>query len=310
MSGIFTMVNDFIDGQMKTVVELTQTNVANSVSTILSVSVVAYLTFYGYMILADKVQSPIKSIIWKCVSFAIIIAFIQNAGGVLTLAGEAVEELSTIGSGGNVGLAFLDDQYLRMYDLAIKLWDKGNIFTGAVGFLGVMLAWGFFTVPVFCIFVASKFTMFLLLGFAPLFVFCLMWGWLKQSFSNYLSALLGNALIILVIRTLQKVGVDFFDKFKYNGETAPALTGILLLAVAVILIFLYIHIIKTVEKLMSVTVDQIPTFGLPSANAGKTAQAQKEAQEKAVEKAQQAQRDQVQQQILQQLQLLNKNNTR
>lgn len=304
-NGIFTLINNFIDGQMHKAVEILQTNVANSVSNLILISVTTYLMFYGYMVLADKIQAPLKSVIWKTAGFAIIIAFVKNSGGILTLAGGAVEELSTIGSDGSVGLQFLDDQYLRMYELAYNLWDKGNLFTGAVGFLGVMLAWGFFTVPVFCIFIVSKFTMFLLLGFAPLFLFFLMWGWLKQSFSNYLSALLGNAFIILVIRSLQKLGVDFFDQFKYNGETAPALTGLLLLATAIILAYLYVYIIRIVRNLMAVTVDQIPTLGTFGGLGAKQLEQKQQAQKGAQA---QAQRDQVQQQILQQLQLLNKTN--
>mgnify|MGYP007042260003 FL=1 len=38
--------------------------------------------------LADKIQTPLKSVIWICAGFAIIIAFIKNSGGILTLAVE------------------------------------------------------------------------------------------------------------------------------------------------------------------------------------------------------------------------------
>ena len=84
--------------------------------------------------LADKIQTPLKSVIWMCAGFVIIIAFIKNSGVILTLfnlSSGAVEELSTIGSDSLVGLLFLDNQYLRMYRLANTLRDKGNVFTGA-----------------------------------------------------------------------------------------------------------------------------------------------------------------------------------
>ncbi len=38
--------------------------------------------------LADKIQTPLKSVIWMCAGFVIIIAFIKNSGGILTLAVE------------------------------------------------------------------------------------------------------------------------------------------------------------------------------------------------------------------------------
>lgn len=264
-TGIFTLIDNFINGQVGNLVKVTQTNLSDSISTILMGSLTLYFIVYGYMVIAEKISVPFKTLLWKMASFVIIIAFMKNAGGILVLSGEAVSQLSTIGSDGEAGLKFLDDQYIRMFKLADRLWDKGNVFTGAVGFLGVMLAWGLCTIPIFSILVISKFTLFLLLGFAPVFIFCLMWGWLKQSFNNYLTALLSNALIILVIRTIQKGIVDFFDKLgDVNTDVSVALIGVLFVGVAWVLWYLYIYIIAIVSRLMATTVDQFPARSILS----------------------------------------------
>lgn len=257
--GIFTILDNFISNNMDAVVKIAQSNVANSISSILTASLTLYFIVYGYMVMAEKIQVPVKTLIWKLASFSIIIAFMQNSGGILTLAGQAVDQLSTIGSGGNTSLQFLDDQFFRMYRLATKLWDTGSIFTGAIGFIGVMLAWGMTTVPIFGILLISKFTLYLLLGFAPLFIFCLMWGWLKQSFNNYLTALLSNALIIIVIRTIQTAIVNFFDTLaNANTDVNVALIGVMFMGVAWVLWNLIMYIIAMVSRLMATTIDQFP----------------------------------------------------
>ena len=79
-----------------------------------------------YMVLAGKVQTPIYDLLWKLVSFAIIIAFINNAGGLLELAKGAIEDISTLGTAGKNGIAFVDDQFEKVSELATKLGNRAD----------------------------------------------------------------------------------------------------------------------------------------------------------------------------------------
>lgn len=298
MSGVFTYIDNAVSSVLTEAVKITQTNLSNSISNILTISVIMYIMVYGYMILADKIQSPFKSIVWKLTSFAIIIAFVQNAGGVLTLAGQAVEELSTIGSGGEAGVGFLDDQYNRMAKLADTMSEQASMGTGWAVNILVLLAYVLMAVPIFSILIIAKFTMFFLLGIAPLFVFCLMWGWLKDSFSQYLTALISNALIVIVARTMQKSLFDIFESLTKLGDMNVYMLAFIFVIVAWFSKDLLNYIIGVVSKLARVTADSFPESFNPQAQA-RQIQAQRKS-----EQAQQ-QRDQVQTQILQELRKLN-----
>ncbi|HDR1236514.1 TriE protein [Pasteurella multocida] len=298
--GIFTYIDTSVSSVLTEAIKVTQTNLANSVTSLITVSITLYVAVYGYMILADKIQSPFKSIMWKLVSFAVILAFIQNSGGILTLAGQAVEELSTIGSNGQAGVGFLDDQYERMSMLADKMSSKAEFGTGWFVNGLILLAYILMAVPIFSILIICKFTMFFLLGIAPLFLFCLMWGWLKDSFSQYATALVSNALIVIVARTMQKSLFEFFEKLTSLDDMNVYMLAFMFVIIAWFSKDFLFYIIGVVGKLSRVTADSFPTSLNPH---GARAQAQKEARMA----QQQAQRDEVQQKILQQLQILNKN---
>lgn len=299
--GIFTYIDNAVSSVLTEAIKVTQTNLANSITSLITISITVYILVYGYMILADKIQSPFKSLLWKLVSFAIILAFIKNSGGVLTLAGEAVEELSTLGSDGHVGVGFLDDQFERMAVLGDNMSSSATFGTGWFINSLVLLAYVLMAVPIFSILIISKFTMFFLLGIMPLFLFCLMWGWLKDSFSQYATALVSNALIVIVARTMQKSLFDFFEKLTSLDNMNVYMLAFIFVIVAWFSKDLLFYIIGVVSKLSRVTADSFPTSLNPNG-------AKAQAQQKALEAKQQAQRDQVQQQILQQLQLLNKTN--
>ncbi|WP_414429467.1 type IV secretion system protein, partial [Aggregatibacter actinomycetemcomitans] len=61
------------------------------------------------------------------------------------------------------------------------------------------------------------------MGICPLFTFCLMWGWLKDSFAQYLSALLGNALILITVRMIANTILTYSEVALNNGENSNVL---------------------------------------------------------------------------------------
>lgn len=296
--GVFTYIDNAISTVLTEAIKITQTNIANSISTLIGVSITLYVMVFGYLILAGKIQSPFKDLVWKLVSFAVILAFVQNAGGVLTLAGQAVEELGNIGSDGQVGVGFLDDQFERMSVLGSKMGDEATYGTGWFVNGLVLFAYVLMAVPIFSILIISKFTLFFLLGIAPFFVFCLMWGWLKDSFSQYATALVSNALVVIVSRTMQKSLFEFFDKLVNLGEMNVYMLAFIFVIVAWFSKDFLFYLVGVVKNLARVSADSFPSSLNPNGDRKRAVEA------KRAEQAQ-AQRDLVQTQILEQLQKLN-----
>ena len=258
--GFFTYAQSQIESLMDGVIKVSQSNFASSVQSVMTVSITLYLFIYGYMVLSDKVNSPIKDIIWKCCSFVILIAFINNTGGILTLAGEAVQEISTLGSGNAVGMGFLDEQFIKSNELGIKLYDNGNIVSGSIAFILVTGGFGLLFVTLFSVIVISQFITFFLLAFAPLFIFCLMWGWLKDSFARYLSALLGNALILITVRMISNTILEYSSMALNGGDDSNVLAvGVTCILFCFIFYKLIYKAIDIVSNLSKVSVDRYPS---------------------------------------------------
>ena len=258
--GFFAYAQSQIESLMDGIVETAQSNFAESLGAITTGAVTLYIIVYGYMVLFGKVNSPVRELLWKGASFIIILAFVNNSGGLLTLAGGAVQELSTIGSGGSaVGMDFLDELMDKSFDLAIELYDQGDMVSGSLAFILVTLSFGFLFVTIFSVIVISQFVTFFLLAFAPLFIFCLMWGWLKDSFAQYLSALLGNAIIITV-RLISGTIIQFASN-ALNGSSGSnvLLVGITCCLFCYIFFKLITRAIDIVSNLSKVTVDKFPS---------------------------------------------------
>ena len=89
--GFFAYAQSQIESLMDGIVETAQSNFAQSLSEITTGAVTLYIIVYGYMVLSGKVNSPVRELLWKGASFIIILAFVNNSGGLLTLAGGAVQ---------------------------------------------------------------------------------------------------------------------------------------------------------------------------------------------------------------------------
>ncbi|MBN6080098.1 type IV secretion system protein [Aggregatibacter actinomycetemcomitans] len=276
--GFFTYAQDQVESLMDGVVSTAQSSFADSLSTVTSTAITLYIVIYGYMVLAGKINSPLKELIWKGASFIIILAFVNNVDGLLKLAGEAVQELSTIGSGGSdVGMAFLDTQFRKAMKLGAALYDKGNIVSGSIAFLLIVGGFGLLFLTIFSVIVISQFITYFLLAFAPLFIFCLMWGWLKDSFAQYLSALLGNALILITVRMIANTILTYSEVALNNGENSNVLlVGTTSLIFCIIFYKLIYKAIDIVSNLSKVTVDKFPSQANKSNLSAQQAQSRQE----------------------------------
>jgi len=188
MDGAFSRIDKFIDANMDNITNIISSYFASDLNVLLSSSLALYIVFYGYMVLAGKVQAPIEDLIWNLARFALLITFMNNGDGWLDLTKEAIKGLSSIGTG-STGLGFIDDQFKEVGKIATKVGEDAPYIID--GILQLIIWAGFLlsAVPAVLLILANKISMYILLAFLPLFIFCLMWGWLKESFNQYMSAL-------------------------------------------------------------------------------------------------------------------------
>ena len=167
-----------------------------------------YLLFNAYQIIAGKHQKPLEDLTYNIVKLGIIALFVTNAGGWLDLSITALNGLKTGLSGtDNVWLS-LDQLWFKAQQVAGRIMqlDKSTVpLSGAVGacltWVGTIIA----LVVTSMVFLSAEVTILLLTVTAPIFVFCLMFGFLRQMFSNWLQAIF-SAILTVTISSLIVLG--------------------------------------------------------------------------------------------------------
>lgn len=91
-----------------------------------------------------------------------------------------------------------------------------------------------------------------------------MWGWLKDSFSQYATALVSNALVVIVARTIQKSLFDFFEKLTALDNMNVYMLAFMFVIVAWFSKEFLAYMISVVAKLSRVTADSFPTSMNPN----------------------------------------------
>lgn len=253
---IFASIDSFLENNMDAITETVSEVLSSQVSTLFTASITLYVLFYGYMVLAGKIEAPVSDLIWNLAKFALLITFINNVDGWLDLTKESIKSLSEIT--GTRGLGFLDTQFSQIGRTTKFYADKAD---WGLGWVVAVLIWAGFLlscIPAVLLIVINKVSMYFLLALLPLFIFCLMWGWLKESFNQYLSAILSNALVIVVVT----VFLEAINNFLYEATLSGTLNS-LMVAMSYVVIGLFgaalvKYLASQASNLMRVSIEKLP----------------------------------------------------
>lgn len=179
-------------------------------------SIVGYFTFrlmwMGYMTQFERIQTPITESIYIGLKYAVIIIFASNYNGYLDLVFKAINGFKDYVSGNTNIFAMLDHTVKTGGNLASLLYEEGNMESGS---LASLIVWVFIffacSAPIFIIMV-NIVKLKLLTLTAPLFIGCLMFGWFKNLFTQWLSLVVSSVLTYLFLGLILQISVNFLEK--------------------------------------------------------------------------------------------------
>lgn len=184
-----------------------------------------YILWYVMTTLAGKQKDPVQDFIWNIVKFSVILMVVRNLDGWLDAVVNAVYGLKTTFAGGDV-YVWLDELWTKTVAVAKKIYelDKSD-YVPAAGALGAMLTYlgGLLALLAAAItFFAAEITLLLLTVTAPLFIMCLMFGFLRQMFNSWLQLIFGSLLIFLFAGLAIRAGIGYFNTILSSSvATAP-----------------------------------------------------------------------------------------
>ncbi|KPX86343.1 type IV secretion system protein [Pseudomonas meliae] len=283
--GLFVKISNTILREIETAGQGSVHLYLEMVATLMAGAVSLYILWMGYQTLAGKIQTPIEDLLWNLTKMAMILAFIDNAGGYRDGLIDALHGLKNGLSGNEAGgvWATLDDMWSQTQILAdtVKNLDPaGPIAPKFQGGIAALLVWAgalLFMGTAALIFLSADITMTVLGLTAPLFIFCLMFGFLRTMFNNWLQLIFSSILSVmfasLVISTGNKLMFDVMSQVQGQANDANLFTmGAMALIVGLVTAGLVLLSSKWAIQLAGVgmegTVQGMAMMGLGAAGWG------------------------------------------
>lgn len=209
---LFGDIGDEINGIVNEAIKLVQEGWIGGLLEVSALGITIYVMFYGYMVLAGKIQEPMPDFAWNLARFAIVIGVLSNMGTYSTYVNEAVHGLRGFLVGDEMsGNAYggIDAKIGVIVNLYADSLDKAHGISGHLFWIVqcVFLAPLCLGVVGYAVgIVVSEITLIGLLAVFPIFLFCYLWGWFKDMFSMWLQAVIGCCLFVLFLSVFSKVG--------------------------------------------------------------------------------------------------------
>lgn len=202
-------INEIVDAAIKVV----QTGWVAGLIDVTNFSFSIYVMFYGYCVLAGKIQDPMSDFIWNLARFAIVMGILGNIGTYSQAVTDMVHGIRgfLIGDSDVSSSAYsgIDARVGSVINLYVNSWEDAKGISGCLFWIVQAL----FMVPM-CLgvisysvgIIASEISLIALLAVFPIFLSCYLWGWLKNMFSMWIQAIIGCCLFVLFLSIFSKVG--------------------------------------------------------------------------------------------------------
>ncbi|GAO94524.1 type IV secretion system protein [Pseudomonas syringae] len=212
--GFFEKYNHMVMEKIDALSAGLTSNYAQMVAVIITAAVTLYIVWVGYQTLAGKIRTPIQDLMWDLAKFAVILTFVNNVDGYLTAALDAAQGLKTgFGTAGGENIwRTLDDVWAKSQELGEILYKMDDGFVPLTGWGARNMIWlgaGVLMTVIALVFLVADVTIALLSITAPLFIFCLMFGFLRTMFNNWLQLIFSSILTVLFASLIVNISIAF-----------------------------------------------------------------------------------------------------
>ena len=211
--GVFTGMNDAIMGGLNTVLQ-GQTSVYGSmISVIATSSFTSYIVYRGYQTLAGKLHKPVEDVMWDIGRMLLIMMFVLNIGGWLDITIASINGLKDGVSGSDNVWTLLDTIWDKAQTLGQTLYNKDDsTYVKLSGGFAECLVWGgamFVLIATTIVNLLAEVTILLMSTTGPIFIFCLLYGFLRPMFDNWLKVIFTAILTILISALFVRISINY-----------------------------------------------------------------------------------------------------
>lgn len=261
---IFRFVGDSLSNLTNYYVASASSGLAGALGPVALAGVTLFITIYGVLVVAGKIQQPFQDFVLKAGKIAIIAAIALNAGNYMSWVVGSIEGLesgliSAMSGGSGMDTsntyALLDHSIGEAADKAAMAWEKGadkkwyNVGGWAPWYITSLLIYGgilaFFLVGGTMV-IMAKFGLALMLAIGPLFIMALLWAPTAGFFDRWLGQTLTYVFTIVLLAAVLSMAINIFNHLiqntVYDDESNVLFIGMQILFVSGILGFIVMQI--------------------------------------------------------------------
>lgn len=232
-SGVFTGLDAAVMNGLNSVLQGQMSLYSSMMAGLVTGSATLYILWRGYQTLAGKLHTPVEDVAWDLARMGIILAFVTNADGYLDAAIAAINGLKDGFSGNENVWVLLDTLWVKAQALGSKLMSLDNsTYVKSDGAIGELLVWigSMFTLIVATIVnLGAELTLLLMTTTAPIFIFCLIYGFLRPMFNNWLQTIFSGILTLMFSALSLRIVIDYLGDVLNKATTLAGTSNIVTL---------------------------------------------------------------------------------
>lgn len=237
--GVFTGMNNAIMEGLNTVLAGQTSLYSTMIDTITISSFTAFIVWRGYQTLGGKLQQPMEEVVWDTARMLLIMMFVLNRGGWLDITISAINGLKDGLSGSDNVWQVLDTLWAKSQALGSRLYemDKSTYvpLEGAIAEFLVWLGTIFILVIATIVNELAEITILLMSTTAPIFIFCLLYGFLKPMFDNWFKTIITAILTIMFSALFLRIVIDYISTILDDAAKVAAESNMVTIAAQVLL---------------------------------------------------------------------------
>lgn len=174
-----------------------------------------YVLWYAYSVITGRQRAPTQDFVWNLTRLFVILMFVKNMDGWLNYALTAIDGLKDTLSGNVDTWTWLDQLWTKTQQVGALLMKLDTSkYVKIDGGIGALLAYagGILALLTSAItFMMAEITIKALAVTAPLFIFCLSYGFLRQMFNNWLQTIISSCLVLMFGSLALRAGTSYFN---------------------------------------------------------------------------------------------------